>query len=168
MKKMLCSMGCVLAMSVAPVRAEEASLGLGLRVFRTVDSLPNAFTEMGVGGYVNWRTFWTEWVSGQLELALYEDGYAGAPQEVLSPQAFVLLGREWYAGLGAGMLFADGDFSDQPFLALRAGYQRGWTDWMTFDVSVTYEYAEWEGDNDEDASEESDTVVLAAGVRMYF
>lgn len=167
MKRILVLVSALLSL-VQPLAQADSSLGLGLRVFRTVDSLPRQFTEMGLGGSVSWRTFWTERISGQLEMNLYEDGYAGAPQEALSPQAFVLLGREWYAGLGAGILFADGDLADAPFLVLRAGYQRPWTEWMSLDLSVSYEYAEWKGVNQFDKTAESDTLVFGAGVRVNF
>ncbi|HMP77559.1 MAG TPA: hypothetical protein PKE12_14785 [Kiritimatiellia bacterium] len=166
MKKLLLA-ACVLLGLSAAVRA-DSSLGLGLRVFRTTDSLPGLFTEMGMGGVVGWRTYWTEYVSGQFDLAFYEEGYAGSPKEVLSPQAFLLFGREWYAGFGAGILATGGDLADAPFLILRAGYQKAWTDWLSLDFNVSYEYAEWEGVNEFDESKDSDTLVFGAGLRIAF
>lgn len=167
MKKILVAVCVLFGLNAAAVRA-DSSLGLGVRVFRATDDLPHQFSETGLGGSISWRTYWTDLVGGQVEMDLYDDGYAGAPQEVVSPQAFLLVGREIYGGVGAGMLFSDGDFSDSPFLVLRAGYQKALEDWVSLDLNVSYEYAEWDGVNKFDESADSDMLVFGAGVRMAF
>ncbi len=167
MKRMLLSAVVCVALFAIGARA-ESSLGLGARVFRTVDSLPHQYTEMGMGASVNWRARWTDLFSGQLEMTLYEDGFAGAPQEVVAPQAFVLVGHDIYAGFGAGLLFADGDLADKPFLALRAGIQWPWGKSLTVDLNATYEYGEWDGVTKFVPEEESDTVAIGLGLRLNF
>ncbi|MBW7908062.1 MAG: hypothetical protein H3C50_03965 [Kiritimatiellae bacterium] len=167
MKKTALAVCLLMGLALTSVRA-ESTLGLGLRGFRAVDSLPHQFQRSGLGGYVNWRSQWTDLVSGQLELALYEDGFAGTTEEALAPQAFLLLGRGLYAGAGVGVLFADGDFADSPFLTLRAGYQVALAEWISLDLNVSYEFGEWKGVNVFDPSVESDTVAIGAGVRILF
>lgn len=167
MKKVALIVCMVAGFALASAHA-ESTLGLGLRTFRTVDSLPGQFHRSGIGGYANWRSQWTDLVSGQFELALYEDGFAGTTEEALAPQAFLLLGRDLYAGAGVGILFADGDFADSPFLTLRAGYQIALANWISLDLNVSYEFGEWKGVNKFDESVESDTVVLGGGVRILF
>lgn len=167
MKRMLLSVAAAMALLAPGIRA-ESSLGIGPRVFRTVDSLPHQYTEMGAGAFINWRTYWTDLISGQVELALYEDGFAGAPQEVVAPQAFLLLGRDFYAGFGAGILFSDGDLADKPFLALRAGYQWPWGEYLMVDLNATYEYGEWEGVTKFSPKEECDTISIGLGLRLNF
>ena len=167
MKHIWSSAVVAVAMLASGARA-ESSLGIGPRVFRKVDNVPRQYTEMGAGAFVNWRTYWTDLVSGQVELALYEDGFAGSPKEVIAPQAFVLLGREFYAGFGAGILFSDGDLADKPFLALRVGYQWPWGEALTVDLNATYEYGEWDGVSKFLPKEESDTLSIGLGLRLNF
>jgi hypothetical protein len=166
MKKILCLAICSLVIAAA-ARA-DSSLGFGIRAFRTVDDLEKPFKENGLGGYVNWRAQLTEWVGGQLEFAVYEDGFAGSREEVVGSQAFLVLGRAFYGAIGGGYLYSDGDLADSPYLAARLGVQGALTTWFLFDVSLTYETAAWEGINEFDERFDSDTVVLGAGLRMLF
>ncbi len=166
MKKLMLSVLCSLVLAGA-ARA-ESSLGFGPRAFRTVDSLYKPFTDSGFGGFVNWRSYWNDWAGWMAELSFYEEGFAGSKKEVLSPQAFLVLGRDLYAAVGGGYLYGDGNFSDSPFLALRAGVQGALTTWFMFDVYLGYEFAEWKGVNTIDERFESDTVVLGAGLRLLF
>lgn len=168
MKSFLIALLCASTLALALPAHADSSLGFGLRGFRTVDDLEKPFKDTGMGGYVNWRSQWSDWVAGMLELDLYEDGYAGSRDEVLAPQAFLVLGQTLYAAVGGGILFSNSDFADSPFLALRLGVQGVLTDWFMFDVSLSYEYAEWKGVNVIDERFESDTVVLGAGLRMFF
>lgn len=166
MNKFLIALACVAALAI-PARA-DSSLGFGLRGFRTVDSLEKPFKDTGMGGYVNWRSQWNDWFAGMVELDIYEDGFAGSRDEVLAPQAFLVVGDSLYAAVGGGILFSDGNLADAPFLALRAGVQGALTTWFMFDVSLSYEYAQWDGVNEIDERFDSDTVVLGAGLRMLF
>lgn len=157
------------ALALAAVTASaESSLGVGLRYFQTTDSLPKPFKENGGGGSINWRTYFNEWVGAMAELNVYVDGYAGTKNEVVSPQAFLVLGKPLYVAVGGGFLFCDGDVSDSPFLAFRVGLQGPLTTWFMYDVNVSYEFGEWGGVNVVDDRFESDTVVIGAGLRMLF
>lgn len=166
MKKFLILLLC--AAAFAPSVRAESSLGVGLRYFQMTDSLPKPFKDRGGGGFINWRTYFTDWFGAMAEVDVYVDGFAGTRNEVLSPQAFLVLGRPVYAAVGGGYLFCDGDLSDDPFLALRLGAQGPLTTWFMYDISVSYEFAEWSGVNDVDDRFESDTVVIGAGLRVLF
>lgn len=167
MKRWIFCILMLLAFGVEIARA-EASLGVGYRHFFTVDELEKPFKENGYGGYINWRMQWTEWLGGLLELAFYEDGYAGTSNEPLAPQAFLLLGGPLYLGAGVGILYSKSDFADSPFWVVRAGYEGVLTEWFLFDVTVSYEFSEWNGVNKVDERFESDTVVVGAGLRVLF
>jgi len=168
MKHLLLAACVVLGLSVSAVRA-DSSIGFGARYYRTVDSMPNLFERSDIGFVLGYRTWWTDLISGQFDLVFYDDGgYAGTAKDLYSPQAFLLFGREWYAGFGAGLLFSGGDFSDAPFLILRAGYQHALANWLFLDTNLSYEYGEWGGVNEFDSSVESDTLVLGVGLRAAF
>lgn len=169
MKKGLIVTCVLLGLAASAVRAQSesaSSLGLGVRMHRTLDSLPHRYTKTGFGPSINWRTHLTDLVSVQVELNAYEDGYAGSPQDVASPQLFLLLGHELYAGVGAGLLYSNDKFSHPPFVALRAGYLMSLRDRLSLDINLSYEFAEWKGVNEFDKSVDSDALVLGAGLRI--
>ena len=97
---------------------------------------------------------------------LYPDGYAGSAKDVLSPQAFLLLGQGLYAGLGVGTLYADGDFSDTPFFIARAGLDIALFPALHLDINANYEFSDWDGINELDDNVDTDTVTLGAALRF--
>ena len=144
----------------------ETSIGVGPRVYKTIDSLPKQFDESGLGGAIDVTVGLSEWLSGQVGLAVFGDGYAGSEEEVLSPQALLLVGQDLYAGVGVGILYSDADLADSPFPIIRAGGKFGLTEGIDLDLSLSYELGNWEGVNDFDEDEESDVLVAAFTLRF--
>lgn len=167
MKKLLFVVSVLLGLTVAAAHA-ESSLGLGVRAFRTVDDVPHRFQKTGLGATLSLRTQFNDLVAGQIELDHYTDGYAGAPKDVLAPQAFLLVGGELYAGAGVGILYSSEDFADKPFFVLRIGYLAPISDRLALDLSASYEFSEWKRINEFDPTVSSDTFVLSAAFRLGF
>lgn len=153
---------CGLAVSVQA----ENSLGLGARYFQTVDSLDKPFEESGMAPLISLKMELAPLLHVQVDGVLYPDGYAGSDKDVLSPQAFLLLGSGLYAGLGAGTLYADGEFSDSPFFIARAGIDIALFPALHLDVNANYEFSEWDGINELDENVDTDTVTLGAALRF--
>lgn len=162
MIRMLLVVGCSLAVSA---RA-ESSLGLGAHYFQTVDSLDKPFEEDGLAPVVSLKMEMASLLHLQLDGVLYPDGYAGSEKDVLSPQAFLLLGSGLYAGLGVGTLYADGEFSDSPFFIVRAGVDIALFPALHLDINANYEFSDWDGINDLDENVDTDTVTLGAALRF--
>lgn len=144
----------------------ESSLGLGARYFQTVDSLDKPFEESGLAPLISFKMDMASLLHLQVDGVLYPDGYAGSDKDVLSPQAFLLLGSGLYAGLGVGTLYADGEFSDSPFFIARAGLDIALFPALHLDVNANYEFSEWDGINELDENVDTDTVTLGAALRF--
>lgn len=144
----------------------ETTIGVGPRFFKTTDSLPGQFAESGMGGSLDVTTGLSDWLSGQIGFTVFGDGYAGSQEEVLSPQALLLVGQDLYVGAGLGILYSDSDLADSPFPIFRAGGKFGLTERVDLDMSLSYELGNWEGVNDFDQDEESDVLVAAFTFRF--
>ena len=144
----------------------ESTLGLGALYFQTVDNLDKPFQEDGLAPTVSLRTDVLPLLMLQVDGVLYPDRYAGADKDVFSPQAFLLLGRGLYAGLGVGALISGGDVADQPFFAARAGATFRLFPALHLDVNANYEFTDWEGINELDERVDTDTVTLGAALRF--
>lgn len=144
----------------------ESSLGLGARYFQTVDSLDKPFEESGLAPLISLKMELASLLHVQVDGVLYPDGYAGSDKDVLSPQAFLLLGSGLYAGLGVGTLYADGEFSDTPFFIARAGLDIALFPALHLDVNANYEFSDWDGINELDENVDTDTVTLGAALRF--
>ncbi len=144
----------------------ESSLGLGARYFQTVDSLDKPFEESGLAPLISLKMELAPLLHVQVDGVLYPDGYAGSAKDVLSPQAFLLLGQGLYAGLGVGTLYADGDFSDTPFFIARAGLDIALFPALHLDINANYEFSDWDGINELDDNVDTDTVTLGAALRF--
>lgn len=142
------------------------SLGLGAKYFQTIDSLDQPFEEKGLAPVLSLRSELTSLLSLQVEAVLYPDEYAGSPKDVLSPQAFLLVGQGLYAGLGVGTLYADGEFADSPFFVARAGLDLALFPALHLDINANYEFSEWDGINELDDEVDTDTVTLGAALRF--
>ena len=100
----------------------------------------------------------------EVDLEVLPDNFAGAPETVYAPQAYLILGVSVYAGVGIGTYYSDGKFADDPFYALRAGMNLEILPRVFVDISGNYRFNEWGGDVTEDIG--TDTVTLAAVARL--
>ena len=146
----------------------ETSLNLGARYFQTIDSLQKPFEEKGLAPTLGLRFGLAPLLSLQVDGVFYPENYAGSLKDVISPQAFVLVGSGIYAGVGVGTLISDGEFSDSPFFIVRAGLDIAIFPALRLDINANYEFAEWEGINELDENVDTDTVTLGAAVRFLF
>jgi hypothetical protein len=87
-------------------------------------------------------------------------------QSAITPEAYILLGRTVYCGLGVGILYTDEDFADEPFFALRAGLNLELLPNLYADIYANYRFndsAELEG---KETNIDTDTVFLGAALRI--
>ncbi len=103
----------------------------------------------------------------EADLELLEEGYAGSDEMVIMPQAYLLLGRGIYGGVGVGTFYTDGDFADDPFFALRAGLDFEILPSIFLDIHANYRFENWDSDEIKEDID-SDTITLGAIVRFSF
>jgi hypothetical protein len=124
MRRILASTIVVLGL-VGIATTGHAQLGLraggGIHYLRTVGDIKNdpAFD----------KNAYNLVASAQLDLGFiraegdleWVPDYGGSGKSLLQPQAYALIGRFLYGGVGIGWGHFDGQWFDQPFYALRAG-----------------------------------------------
>lgn len=158
---------------LAPGQASAGDhfVGGGLEFWRTVDGLP------GTGDFDDIEDDGSSWVLSyqyrprglfrfELDLEYFDDGFAGSTDTAIAPQAFILVGRGLYGGVGAGFTFSDGledDVSD-PFFMGRLGFEFSLLGPLKIDLHATYRFDDWDGLEDIDV--DTDTYTLGAYVRF--
>ena len=92
-------------------------------------------------------------------------GVGPATEQTFAPQAHLLLGGKLYAGVGVGILYADGDFSDG-FYCLRAGTNVGLLGVLYVDVHAQYRFVDWGSLSSDDFT--TSTITLGATALIQF
>lgn len=170
---LLLLLGLVLALGLAPAQAFAADhfLGGGLEYWRTVDGLPGTGDVEGIeDDGSSWVLSYQYRPAGlfrfELDLEYFEDGFAGSTETAIAPQAFVLVGKGIYGGIGAGFTFSDGldnDVSD-PFYMGRLGFEFSLLGPIKLDLHATYRFDDW--DQLEDIDLDTDTYTFGAYIRF--
>lgn len=149
----------------SPLEAASPRLGLGANYWVAFDDIDvDEFDEDGVSLYASAQFPLTTMTRLELQLERFEEGFAGSDEAVYSPQAFLLLGSQIYAGVGVGVYYADGDFADQPYYSFRAGLNLELLPGLFLDLNANYRFEDWDGLNDEEISE--DTIMLGVAARI--
>jgi hypothetical protein len=151
-------------------RAGEHRIGFGYHYFETLDDI-DSFGDIDDSG--NSLVFSYQYLPGGLlrfegDVEYYPDGYGGALEEAWAPQAYVLLGRFFYGGVGVGITHSDGfpggdEWSD-PWYAAKVGIDLLLLPKLHLDINANYRA----GAFDELDEAESDAITLGASARFSF
>ncbi|OGV60943.1 MAG: hypothetical protein A2498_07370 [Lentisphaerae bacterium RIFOXYC12_FULL_60_16] len=151
------------------MQAGEHFIGGGAHYFKTIDAIDNddgEFDENGLAWVVSYQYQFGAIFKIQADLELLPEDYAGSPEKVWAPQAFLLLGRGLYAGLGVGTLYSDGEWADKPFYAIRAGLDLELLPRLHLDINANYYFNDWDSVNTLDEDVDSDTITIGAAARF--
>jgi hypothetical protein len=143
-------------------------IGAGLHYWVAVEKIDvENVDENGFSGIFSYQYQIAEFFRLEADLELFGEGYAAASQMVLSPQAYVLVGRGIYGGAGVGINYAGGDFAKSPFFTARAGLDLEIMPSIFLDLNASYRFETWDFER---AEQEIDTDVVTAGaiVRLEF
>lgn len=158
------------ALVAAPARAGEHRLGLGLHYFETLDDIdsPSDVDDSGNSLVFSYQYLPGGLVRFEADVEYFEDGFGGALDEAWAPQAYVLVGRFFYGGVGVGIThgdgFASGDDWSDPWYAAKVGIDLLLLPKLHLDINANYR-ADAFSDLDE---AESDAITLGASVRFAF
>lgn len=158
-------------MAVLCLFAESAQgqrLGLGAHYWRTVDTVPDGFDRDGLSYRLTFQNNITPLLHYQVDLERFPSGFGGIEKAVYAPQAMLLVGRWVYGGVGAGILYSDGDFADRPFYLFRAGLDLSLLPRIRLDINANYHFSEWRGLSEMGRDIDTDTVTLGAALRFVF
>ena len=157
-----------IGISNSALAASAHRLGVGAHYWVTVDDIDvNDVDEKGYSLIFSYQNVRNDYFKFEADLGLQENGYAGANSTVWSPQAFLLIGKGLYGGAGIGINYSEDEFADNPFYALRVGFEMEVLPRLFLDLNANYRFEQWDFDRiKEDV--DSDTVTLGAVLRVQF
>lgn len=156
----------ILALAIPGLAAAEHRIGFGYHYWKTVDDLDD-FSDIEDDGYATVISY--QYLPGGLirfefDLEYFPDGFAGSSEKAYSPQAYVMVGRFFYAGVGVGVTqsdgFADGDEWSDPWYAARAGIDMLLLPKLHLDINANYRADAFK------ELEEADTDALTFGASL--
>lgn len=154
---------------MTPAWADSANrIGAGVHYWVALDDIDvNDVDEEGFSFIFSYQNIRAGFFKFEADLGLLKEGYAGADTTVWSPQAYFLVGKGIYGGVGVGINYADGDFAKNPFYALRVGFDLEVLPSIFLDLNANYRFENWNFDYiKEDVS--TDTVTMGAVLRLEF
>ena len=89
-------------------------------------------------------------------------------EDAIAPAGYLVVGQAIYAAAGAGILNVDGEWADDPFLALKAGLDLEALPGIFLDISASYRFNSKMDLEDAVDEIDTDTVFLGAAVRLGF
>jgi len=167
-RRLLMVMASLAVLAVAqPAGAGEHTLGFGVNYWKTVDDLKDSGFKVkddGLSQIASYQYRPGGMIAFEFDLEYFDKGFGGAIKDAYSPQAYVLLGRNWYAGAGVGTTYSK-DFKDEisdPFFAAKAGLRIGLLPHLDLDINANYRFDAWSELN----RAGTDTVFLGAMARL--
>ena len=154
---------------IAAAEDRPHRIGGGVNYWDSVEDLKHegiqGLEDSGYSYYASYQ-FWPALLGFELQVE-------GAPDWIgqgaaYSPAAYVLIGGWLYGGVGIGWSYADGNWSSDPFYALKAGLNMELFPGLYLDISANYHVnsrTELEGVVD---NIKTDAVFLGAGLRIGF
>lgn len=154
----------------SPAFAGEHRFGAGVHYWKNIEEISNDLPDVqvdedGLTGVLSYQ-----YVAGLMRFELaaeyFEAGFQGAQDWAVAPQAYVLIGRGIYGGVGVAVTYGDfsgSDFSDPYFIA-KVGFDMLLLPKIHLDVNADYRFARWEELDNYD----TETITLGATVRFSF
>lgn len=161
----------LLALAFAPAAdAAEHRLGLGLHYWSTIDSVGDleGIEDEGSSWLVTYQLKPAGFFKLELDVEVFDEGFAGSTDTSFAPQAFVLVGGFVYGGVGAGVTVSDGlqDNVSDPFFMVKLGLDFTVLPRVHLDVGAIYRFDDWEAVEEVDF--DSDTYTLGVAARVVF
>ena len=165
---LLLSCTMILAMGLGSGAEAEHRLGAGVHYWTALDKFEEAeIDDKGFGGLISYQYLFAGLFRVEADLEILQEGFAGFTSNVYTPVGYLLLGRGLYGGVGVGMGYSDGKWANDPFFALRAGFDINILPKLHLDLNANYRFINWKF---EEVKEDIDldTVTLGAVLRFAF
>lgn len=146
--------------------AATHSIGIGAHYWQVLDDIDfGDFDNTGLS-YMGVYRYDGGLLAIQPELEVFGSDFGTAAETVYSPQILAILGDGLYAGIGAGILYSDGEFANKPFFLLRAGFSIIAFGPIILDINANYVFTDF--DNLSSSDIDSNTITLGAMLRWEF
>lgn len=168
---------CLLAIAIVGLfalaqgaRAESAHrVGVGANYWTMVDDIDvGNLDDDGVSWLATYQYQPADMLKLEADLEVFPDDFHGIDDTAYAPQAYLVLGSTIYAAVGVGILYADGDFADDAFYALRAGLDLEVMPQFYLDLNANYRFADTTDLSDVPEDIDADTLMLGAALRFEF
>ena len=152
------------------IKAESAQrFGVGVNYWTMLDNVDvKNIDDKGLSWLVTYQYKPASLLKLEADLEVFPKGFQGIDDNAFAPEAYLILGSGLYAGVGAGILYAHGDFAQNPFYALRAGIDLNLFAKVYLDLNVIYRFQDWTALSDMAHNVNSDSLMLGAAIRMEF
>lgn len=147
--------------------AEEQRIGIGGNYWVTMDDIDletEKVDESGLSFLASYQ-YWFGLLGVEVDVEFLPDRFGDS---AVAPQAYILAGSGLYAGLGAGYIYSDGEFSKEPFYALKGGINLELLPGIYADIYANYRFNDKKELDHEESDIDTDTVFLGAAVRIAF
>lgn len=162
-----CFAALLIALGTAFTAHAGMRLGGGVNYWKTIDNIDSSdFDENGLSWLASAQFDIAEYSRIELAVEWYEKGFGGSTDDIYAPQAFLLVGKGLYAGIGIGGYYTDGDFASDPFYALRAGFNIEVLPALYLDINANYRFQNFSDLSASGTDIDTDTVTLGAAVRL--
>jgi hypothetical protein len=159
---------CFLMFSSTGFSETRHRLGVGAQYWTTVDSIDTEnINDDGFSGIVSYQLIPTSMLKFEFDLEVAPDGIILPDTTAVAPEAYIIIGRGLYAGVGIGVWYADDEFMDEPFFALRAGVDLEILPSVYLDINGNYRFNNWDYEEIKEDIDE-DTITLGAIIRIEF
>ena len=145
-------------------------LGGGAHYWVTVNNIniDEDVDDSGVAWLISYQYLPIPLLKIEVDLEIFPDTFGGAGETVLAPQIYGFVGSSIYAGIGAGVFYANGDVSNNPFFVLRGGVDFEILPGLFIDVNANYLFTNFDDLSETVEEIDTDTVTLGAMVRVGF
>ncbi len=159
----------VASFAALPARAGEHRIGLGYHYFETIDNIraPSDVKDNGQSVVVSYQYLPGGLLRFEGDLEFWNDGYGGSTDRAYAPQAYVLVGRGIYGGVGVGVTKSNGFNGSKwsnPWYAARVGLDLLLLPKIHLDINANYRANAF----DQLKGAKSDAITLGASVRVGF
>ncbi|HMO49528.1 MAG TPA: hypothetical protein PKE26_03600 [Kiritimatiellia bacterium] len=160
-------LGLTLGMAVFATDSYGGSrLGAGVNYWVALDDVDvENVDDNGFSYYISYQHRGDHLLGFQADLELLPDRFG---EDAWAPQAYVVIGKSLYAAAGAGWVYSDGDFADEPFFALKAGFDLEIVSGLYLDLNVNYRFNDKADLEGEGTDIDTDTIFFGAAVRFGF
>ena len=165
MKKVIVLLLLLIVSVTTQAMAVEHRLGVGGNYWVTIDDIDLENEDVDESGFSLGATYqyWLGLFALEVDLEFLPDRF---DDNSISPQVYVLAGSGVYVGLGAGIIYSQGDFEDEPFYALRAGVNLELLPGIYADIYANYRFNDRADIDNEESDIDTDTIFLGAAIRF--
>lgn len=153
---------CLMAFAVTAEAGRR--FGGGIHYLKTLGDLKNAqeFDENAIS-FMGSVLFTRNQLRLEVDVEAVPD-FGASDKTMLAPQAYAMMGKSMYGGVGIGIGYLDGDWQSNPFFALRAGLDFVVGN-LDLDVFASYRFQK-AGDLEHLGSDDLNSITFGALIRF--